>query len=712
MSENIKINFVPREKKYKKIIQIAVLGIFVINMGMAGLITVIPGALADDSDPALNPCADDKVKIIKRVVGGTATSSDFTIHVGGIVSFPGSLYGSDIALEPGMYEISETGPEGYSVSFSEDCYASDCEKTGIINMDDTGDKICVITNNYICEENCGNWTLDPGEDCDLGAENGLVCEAGYGETCTYCSEQCQEEIITGEYCGDNEVNGSEECDGEAGVSEGWNCTDECVLVEKTCDSYCGDGKLDEPEEECDDGNNENGDGCDCDCKWENGSLFVKKVVVGGTAEAKNFKINIGDIKSYFATGEGRTFNLDAGMYQISESGNMDNYILSYSGDCSEAGMVSVVNGETKTCILTNTYYETPSQLGTLTVIKEVVGGTATSSDFTMQVGELVSFPGSLQGETRGIAPGTYDIRESSEIANYDLSYSLDCNASGTVEVLAGEPKICKLTNTYVAPLCGNSELDNEEECDLGESNGLVCEAVYGETCTYCSSNCEEITIKGPFCGDGTCNANETCSSCSTDCGSCGGGGGGGGLLIPTNRGTSVVEDTPTVKAEVGEPHLVVEKKVNMTFANAGDKGTVYTIVVANNGSMTAYETIMTDDLPDSFVFSGSAAGYQVWQLGDLAPGEIETFSLKVDIKPEAIAGIYTNTVQIQAENHDPVSASADIEVRTVTVKGISMDEERLVETGFSPVEFVALVVIVTSLFGMGWYVRRELSIKN
>jgi uncharacterized repeat protein (TIGR01451 family) len=119
----------------------------------------------------------------------------------------------------------------------------------------------------------------------------------------------------------------------------------------------------------------------------------------------------------------------------------------------------------------------------------------------------------------------------------------------------------------------------------------------------------------------------------------------GGLLIPTNRGTSVVEDTPIVKAEVGEPHLVVEKKVNMTFANAGDKGIVYTIVVANNGSMTAYETIMTDDLPDSFVFSGSAAGYQVWQLGDLAPGEIETFSLKVDIKPEAIAGIYTNTVQ-------------------------------------------------------------------
>lgn len=31
----------------------------------------------------------------------------------------------------------------------------------------------------------------------------------------------------------------------------------------------------------------------------------------------------------------------------------------------------------------------------------------------------------------------------------------------------------------------------------------------------------------PYCGDGTCNNGETCSSCSTDCGQCGGGGGGG-----------------------------------------------------------------------------------------------------------------------------------------------------------------------------------------
>ena len=48
----------------------------------------------------------------------------------------------------------------------------------------------------------------------------------------------------------------------------------------------------------------------------------------------------------------------------------------------------------------------------------------------------------------------------------------------------------------------------------------------------CSSLTDENEIDPlPFCGDNICNGSETCSSCSSDCGSCpatGGGGGGGG----------------------------------------------------------------------------------------------------------------------------------------------------------------------------------------
>jgi len=50
--------------------------------------------------------------------------------------------------------------------------------------------------------------------------------------------------------------------------------------------------------------------------------------------------------------------------------------------------------------------------------------------------------------------------------------------------------------------------------------------------------------EGIYCGDGSCNGGETCSSCIADCGSCptggsnrggGGGGGSGGIIIPTNE---------------------------------------------------------------------------------------------------------------------------------------------------------------------------------
>ena len=184
-------------------------------------------------------------------------------------------------------------------------------------------------------------------------------------------------------------------------------------------------------------------------------------------------------------------------------------------------------------------------------------------------------------------------------------------------------------------------------------------------------------------------------------------------MIPTNRGGGIViNDTPIVKAEVGEPQLVIEKRVNTTFANAGDQGIIYEVIIANNGTLSAYGAVMTDDLPENFVFSGTGSGYQVWQLGDLAPGEIERFSFSVDILENADAGIYTNIAQLQATNHDPVQAKADIEVRSVVVKGIGMDEPRLAETGFKGSELISLILIITSLFGMGWFIRRELDTRE
>jgi cysteine-rich repeat protein len=69
----------------------------------------------------------------------------------------------------------------------------------------------------------------------------------------------------GEYCGDGEINGeNEECD-DGNNEDGDGCSEICTV--ETEEPYCGDGNIDE-NEECDDGNNEDGDGCSEICVLE------------------------------------------------------------------------------------------------------------------------------------------------------------------------------------------------------------------------------------------------------------------------------------------------------------------------------------------------------------------------------------------------------------------------------------------------------------
>jgi cysteine-rich repeat protein len=62
-------------------------------------------------------------------------------------------------------------------------------------------------------------------------------------------------------CGDGKLDEGEECDDGNNV-DGDGCSAECTI-----EPFCGDGNLD-PGEECDDGNNEDGDGCSANCTVE------------------------------------------------------------------------------------------------------------------------------------------------------------------------------------------------------------------------------------------------------------------------------------------------------------------------------------------------------------------------------------------------------------------------------------------------------------
>jgi Prealbumin-like fold domain len=85
--------------------------------------------------------------VIKHVVkdnGGTASASDFTMQINGVTatggnSFPGAESpGTNKEVTTGSYSVTETGPAGYTATFSADC-------SGSISAGQT--KTCTITNN-------------------------------------------------------------------------------------------------------------------------------------------------------------------------------------------------------------------------------------------------------------------------------------------------------------------------------------------------------------------------------------------------------------------------------------------------------------------------------------------------------------------------------------------------------------------------------------
>lgn len=81
-------------------------------------------------------------------------------------------------------------------------------------------------------------------------------------------------------------------------------------------------------------------------------------------------------------------------------------------------------------------------------------------------------------------------------------------------------------------VCGNQVINQGEQCDNGAQNGVVCDSVNGGSCTYCSLQCENVTVHGAassvassedsssspsLCGNGVIDQGEECDDASSDC---------------------------------------------------------------------------------------------------------------------------------------------------------------------------------------------------
>ncbi len=82
------------------------------------------------------------------------------------------------------------------------------------NVDtDSCTNICVINATLPAQTpvtigpSCGDGTVDAGETCDTGAQNGIACTPAYSQSCTYCSADCQNILTVDaqQYCGDAQL---------------------------------------------------------------------------------------------------------------------------------------------------------------------------------------------------------------------------------------------------------------------------------------------------------------------------------------------------------------------------------------------------------------------------------------------------------------------------------------------------------------------------
>ncbi len=404
------------------------------------------------------------------------------------------------AVDCSNYNISGIGtctnsPDDNPFTFDYRCpFTSQCDE----NTD-----TCTMGNetiNHNCDFQCGGCTSNG--DCD--DQNQYTTD-----TCNLNTCQCENTPIP--YCGDDNVDQGEECDN--GAQNGQACTPpyggNCNYCSNSCQivvlpgPYCGD-------------NVKNGEeGCD-------GQDGVPEHYICTDQCTLQYILYCGDD------------NVDQGEECDNGTQNGQACTPPYGGNCNYCSNIcqtvtltgsycgdEVKNGEEE-CDGTDGLLEhytctTQCVLEYVPYCGDAIcNGTETCSTCSQDCGTCPPTPECTPQATSTCSTGLLGI----------------CEAGIKTCDEIGFWGSCVQTYSSTTEICGNSQDDN--------CNGIAD----GD-----ESSCQ------PYCGDGSCNGTETCSTCSQDCGSCvivigGGGGGGGGGPIFLNIFSETNGDITSITAVV------------------------------------------------------------------------------------------------------------------------------------------------------------------
>lgn len=447
-----------------------------------------------------------------------------------------------------------------------------------------------------------------------------------------------------------------------------------------------------------------------------GTITITKKTSPDTAFEFGFEGDLGDFNlngSVQPATSSRQFdNLLAGEYTITEN-QIDNWKLASivcQGDNNQNSTVSIASssvhlfldgGENIYCEFTNNEIS-PTISGSK--YKDIDGLASTTADQSPFAGWLINLY-SASATTTPVATTTtgsdgyyfFDHLDFGEyIVGEENREHWTALSTTAIAVTINADKPLSENNNFInhpESYCGDSIKDETEQCDNGAANGS-CPAA-------CSLSCQTNQCggpgPGPYCGDNSCNNNETCSNCAQDCGSCGG-------PVPlcifsgTCNQTASTPETPIVLGESGQPILQISKTINKKVVNPGDNGVEYTIAVKNIGNLAAYAVEVKDVLPVGLLHADDNGGNMVWKLGDLASGAEKIINYKVNVASDVKAGDYKNIATAQATNHGPVSAAAILVVEEVEV---------LAATGFNYTELISLFVLFMILWSSPVFLRQQ-----
>ncbi len=342
---------------------------------------------------------------------------------------------------------------------------------------------CIWAIDCLSAENCGDGIQNGAEICDDGINNG-----GYG----YCSNDCTGQ--TPSVCSNGVREGTEQCDGADGVDAHQSCSDTCTLINIP---YCGDNLMNQPSEQCD---GTAGVGAHQSCS---GTCTIINLPYCG-----DNLINQASEQCDGTTGVG-AHQACSGACTLSDLPYCGDGIKNNSEQCDGTDGVGAHQACSGTCVLSDLPY----------CGDHIVNG-GDVCDGNSQACTAGGYSGSKSCLTD--CSGWSDACQTSEYCGDGIINSAEeCEGAGT--------NICTTIGGYFGTqACGGcvwGACSTTQSCGDGVKNGYEqCDGADGVGAHQaCSSTLCTLTDL-PYCGDGSCNNSETCSSCTADCGGCGGGG--------------------------------------------------------------------------------------------------------------------------------------------------------------------------------------------